>query len=169
MASSGIEDTLEHYLSIAFRSREDGERAGALAVANVHAPVQRALAELGAVTVWTDENIGDISCIYAVDGPGAGGAVVFISTLLPYAAVIASQDGRYLRFASGEDGGWLGSVTKCLTERGFFVLPEAVCRAERPRPRWPDGPLHSHFEDLFQDEFGPPEDWFWVGAPEIDA
>jgi hypothetical protein len=86
--------------------------------------------------------------------------------VLPYAAVVESQDGRYLRSASAEDTGWTGSVVRCLTNRGLFVLSEATCRAKRPKPRWADGPLPSYLEDLFQDEFGPPEDWFWVGDPE---
>jgi hypothetical protein len=128
--------------------------------------VQQALAELGSVTVWTDEDIGDVSCVYGVEGLGAQGATVFVSTVLPYAAVLESQAGRHLRFASAEDTGWTGSVVRCLTNRGFYVLPEATCRAKRSKPRWPDGPRPSYFEDLFQDEFGPPEDWSWVGDAE---
>ncbi|CCH86155.1 protein of unknown function [Modestobacter italicus] len=162
----GIEETLEHYLRVALRSPEDGSRAVSLAVANVHVPVQRALAELGQVAVQTEEDIGDISCVYEVSGPGPQGAVVFISTVLPYAAVILRQDGRYLRFATAADSGWPGSVVQCLTDRGVFVLSEAVCRSKRPNASWHGGPTHSYFEDLFEDEFGPPEDWFWVEGSE---
>jgi hypothetical protein len=165
-SGGGIEATLEHYLGVAFRTDQDGRRAVSLAVANVHAPVQRALAELGPVTVLTDEDIADVSCVYEVDGPGSEGAIVFISTVLPYAAVILSQGRRYLRFASAEETGWPESVVRCLTDRGFFVLPEAACRAKRPNPAWPDGPLPSYFEDLFEAEFGPPEDWSWMGDPD---
>lgn len=154
---------MEHYLRVAFQTREDGSRAAALAVANLHAPVQRGLAELGAVTVHTDEDIADISCVYEVEGPGHEGAMVFVSTLLPYAAVILSQERRYLRFASAGEDGWPGSVVSRLTDFGLFVLPEAACRAKRPNPSWPGGPLPSYFEALFEDEFGPPEDWAWVG------
>lgn len=164
MFSGGdIEATLEHYLRIAFRTDEDRSRAGKLAVANVHAPVQQALAELGPVTILTDEDIADVSCVYEVDGPGPEGATVFVSPVLPYAAVILRQEERYLRFAAAAETGWPESVVRCLTHRGFFVLPETACRAKRPNPRWPGGPLLSYFEELFQDEFGPPEDWFWVG------
>jgi hypothetical protein len=164
-SGGGIEATLEHYLRVAFRMEEDRSRAGQLAGANVHEPVQRALAELGPATSRTDEDIADVSCVYEVDGPGPEGAMVFVSTVLPYAAVILSQGEHYLRFASAAETGWPESVVRCLTDSGLFVLPEAVCRAKRPNPRWPDGPLPSYFEDLFEDEFGPPEDWFWVGHP----
>ena len=163
----GIEETLEQYLRVALRSREDGSKAASLAVANVHAPVQRALAELGKVTVQTEEDIGDISCVYEVSGPGSQGAVVFISTVLPYAAVILRQDGRYLRFATAADSRWPGSVVQCLTDRGLFVPSKAACRSKRPNPSWPGGPTRSYFEDLFEDEFGPPEDWFWVRDSEL--
>ena len=165
-SGGGIEATLEHYLRVAFRTDGDGRRAVSLAVANVHAPVQQALAEHSPVTIWTDEDIADVSCVYKVDGPGPQGAMVFISTVLPYAAVILSQGGRYLRFASAEETGWPGSVVWCLPDRDFFVLPEAACRAKRPDPAWLDGPLPSYFEALFEDEFGPPEDWSWMGEPD---
>ncbi|MEU2351128.1 hypothetical protein [Modestobacter sp. NPDC049651] len=164
---SGLIATLEHYLGGVLRTAEDRRRAYDLAVANVHAPVQRALEDVGSVTVSTDEDIGDISCIYEVDGPGPEAAMVFISTVLPYAAVILTHTRRYSRFGSMKEVGWPASVVSCLTERGFLVLPDEACRAKRPNPRWPDGPIPSYFEDLFEDEFGPPEDWFWVGDPEL--
>ncbi|MCZ2826386.1 MULTISPECIES: hypothetical protein [unclassified Modestobacter] len=68
----------------------------------MHAPVQRALEDFGPVTVVTDENIGDISCIYEVDGPSSAAALVFISTALPYSAVILTEGRRYSRFVSWE-------------------------------------------------------------------
>jgi hypothetical protein len=47
--------------------------------------------------------------------------------------------------------------------RGFFVLPEAARPGKRPNPSWPGGPVPSYSEHLFEDEFGPPEDWAWLG------
>jgi hypothetical protein len=169
--SRSLLTTLEHYLSVGLGRRETGlgayQRAYELAVSNVHAPVQRALEDIGPVTVVTDENIGDISCIYEVDGPNSAAALVFISTVLPYSAVILTEGRRYSRFVSmGETNEWARAVVDCLTERGFFVLPDDACRAKRPAPSGPGGSTPSYFEDLFEDEFGPPEDWFWVGDPE---
>ena len=163
MASSGVEETLEHYLRVAFRSREDSSRAVSLAAGNVHAPVQQVLGQLGAVIVCTDEDIADVSCVYEVEGPGSQNVLVFISTLLPYAAVLVSEGRRYVRFASAGETGWPGAVVARLTERGFFVVPEAACRAKRPDPGGGEGPRISYFEALFEDEFGPPEDWSWLG------
>jgi hypothetical protein len=169
--SGGLLTTLEHYLNVGLASRATGvgayHRAYQLAVSNVHAPVQRALENIGPVTVVTDEDIGDVSCIYEVDGPNAAAALVFVSTVLPYAAVILTEGRRYSRFvATGEADAWASAVVDCLTELGLFVLPGEACRAKRPTTSGSGGPARSYFEDLFEDEFGPPEDWFWVGDPE---
>lgn len=163
--------TLEHYLSVVLGDREGNrglyQQAYELAVSNVHAPVQRALAALGPVEVLTDENTGDISCSYGVEGPQSKGAAVYVSTVLPYAAVILIEGQRFSRFVSqGETDPWARAVVECLSDRGLFVLPDEACRAKRPDPRWSGGPVPSYFEDLLYDENGPPEDWFWVGDPD---
>ena len=155
-------------MSVVFPTPADRSRATSLAVGNVHEPVQLALAALGSVTVLTDDDIGDVSCIYQVDGPDRQSVTVFISTVLPYAAALLAQGSRYLRFAGEDETGWSERVVRCLTDRGFVVLSEATCRAKSPQPRWSDGPRPSYFEHLFQDEFGPPEEWFWVGDPDPD-
>ena len=129
----------------------------------VHAPVQRALAELGPLTVATDGDIADISCVYAVGDPERERAVVFLSSVLPYAAVIAWLGSRPGKFVTKGEPGWAGTVVSCLPERGFFVLDDEARRAKRPVTQWPDGPVFSYFEALLQDEFGPPEDyWLWM-------
>ena len=161
-----LQATVEHYARQALRTPEDRTRAVSLAAANVHAPVQRALAELGAVTMWTDEDIADVSCIYEVVGPEPERAVVYVSTVTPYAAVVVVHGGRYARFAEREGTDWPAGVVQCLRARGFVVLPEAVCRAKQPTRHLREEPPLSYFEVLFQDEFGPPEDWFWADDPD---
>jgi hypothetical protein len=168
---SDLLSTLEHYISVALGDRQSSrgghQLAHDLAVSNVHAPVQEALGELGSVTVLTDENTGDISCSYEVEGPPQKAAAVYVSTVLPYSAVILIEGQRYSRFVSpGETDAWASAVVACLSGRGLVVLPDEACRAKRLNPRWQGGPVPSYFEDLFYDEMGPPEDWFWVGDPE---
>src|SRR3954454_19963190 len=105
MSGPGITETLEHYVGVVLSTQEDRRRASRLALANVHAPVQRALAELGSLTVDTDEDIADISCVYALGEPEHEHAVVFLSSVLPYAAVIVwrgRQPGQFVTV--GEPG-----------------------------------------------------------------
>ena len=168
---SDLLSTLEHYLSVALGDREAPgplyQRGYELAVSNVHAPLQRALGALGPVAVLTEAETGDISCCYEVDGPDAKSAAVYVSTVLPYGAVILIEGQRYSRFVSqGETDPWARAVVECLSDRGVFVLPDEACRAKRPFPRRSTGAVPSYFEDLLYDENGPPEDWFWVGDPD---
>jgi hypothetical protein len=156
------EDALEQDVSRVLRDPADRLRAISLATSNVHAPAQQALAALGPVMVLTDDDIGDVSCIYQVDGPDDQYATVFVSPVLPYAAVILGQAKSYVRFASTGETGWVGRVVDCLTGRGLAVLPEITCRARAAQPLWSDGPPTSWFEYLFQDEFGLPGDWSWA-------
>ena len=122
------------------------------------------------MTVATDGDIADISCVYAVGDPEREHAVVFLSSVLPYAAVIAWHGSRPGGFVTDGELGWAGTVVSCLTERGFFVLDEEACRTKRPVAQWPDGPVFSYFGALLQDEFGPPEDyWLWLFSEDAPA
>lgn len=132
------------------------QKAADLANKNLHQAVLRSLSLLGETEILTDENVGDVSCVYRVSGPEDLEIEVFVFTLLPYAALLLKRGGLFAGYVDRDQTGWAAEVRETIGDHGIMPLPEEVCIADSPVMDIAQGVPLSYFELLFASEIDTP-------------
>lgn len=156
-----VSECINHFLRVALEepSAPAYRDATRLARAGVFDALVDQLEPLGQVDVDTDYNINP-ACVYRVRAEPYSFSV-YLSTVLPYAAVtVSSNERRFEGFLSDFLAeSWAADLATLVQSWGFLVLPSEVCRAPSII-RDPDtGEVQSFFEALFEYEVDPPWDW----------
>jgi hypothetical protein len=151
-ANSGRLATIDLYLWVAFGDprHPDMRRASDLAAANVHHALQADLAQLGAVEVLTETDAGDVGCAYRLAGPGDGHVDVEVSTVLPYAVVLAADGQGGAHYLTEVTDDWGGEIIGLIEAHGLLPLSAETCRAFSPVVDASGEPL-TYFQVLFRD------------------
>jgi hypothetical protein len=108
------------------------ERAMRLAASNSHSAIQESFALLGAVEVLTDEDAGDVSCVYRVSDSSDLEVEVYISTVMPYAAALTKRSNQVVMHVGPTDVGLPGSVAESLSAHGVVLLSPDIWRSLAP-------------------------------------
>lgn len=154
-------DTVNHFLRLAFEDPDAPAYRDAtrLARAGVFDALAAQVKPLGDVRVDTDYNINP-ACVYRVTAQPYSFSV-YLSTVLPYAAVTVSSERRRFEGFLSEffSESWAADLDALVRSWGFLVLPSEVCRAPSIIRDPDSGEVQSFFEALFEYEVDPPWDW----------
>jgi hypothetical protein len=157
-STPGGQATIDFYLWIAFGDPQDPDfrRAAHLAAENVHQALQEDLAALGQVEVLTETETADRACAYRLSGPDDDRVDVEVSTVLPYAVVLAPEGPGTARYLTEVTDDWPGQVVDLVRRHGLLPLSRETCRANsRLRDPYTGEPM-SYFQAIFRDESDTP-------------
>ena len=136
----------------------DYHQAAEWAEVDVHEPVRVACQEFASVEVITDENV-DSSCVYVLTMSSGRVATVFLSTLLPYAAVVSTGDGPARLLDAQEVRDESSDLMDVIDRAGLKIVEPTTCQL---LTRFVDPVSRTQrtvFEVLFERDVDPP--WKW--------
>lgn len=132
--SQRLRETVNVYIAVAFGEpfQAGVDRAARLAAQNIHSALSNTLETIGETKNLTDPDVQDTSCFYEVAGAREETLAVYVSTVLPYAAILLVRGDSFDRYVTPEDDGWAGAAAAAVASHGVVILPGSLCVASSP-------------------------------------